>query len=69
MDACAASYDDLIPEIFQKNPFSGPIKLTTQQAFYDDKHWEKVLQRLGGEQRMVDSMSAEDAMAVGWWSW
>lgn len=61
---CEEIYDTLIPEIFQKSPLSGPIQLISEQAFYDDKHWEGVLLRMLGEQRMIDTMSAPDAVTV-----
>ena len=63
VEECASAYDSLIPEIFVKSPIGGRIQLTTKQAYYDAAHWEGVLRRLGN-QRMIDSMTAPDAMAV-----
>eukprot|EP00614_Pseudopedinella_elastica_P009286 CAMPEP_0172594524 /NCGR_PEP_ID=MMETSP1068-20121228/13943_1 /TAXON_ID=35684 /ORGANISM="Pseudopedinella elastica, Strain CCMP716" /LENGTH=1018 /DNA_ID=CAMNT_0013392609 /DNA_START=35 /DNA_END=3091 /DNA_ORIENTATION=+ len=64
VDLCEEMYDELIPEIFQKNPIAGPIKLGMQQAYYDDSHWEGVLARLCGEQRMLDSQTVPGNPAV-----
>jgi len=61
---CEEIYDTLIPEIFQKSPVTGPIQLISEQAFYDEKHWEAVLKLMLDEQRMLDTMSAPDAVTV-----
>ena len=64
VDDAERIYDELIPEIFVKRKLLGPIKLGLQQAYYDDANWERVLRRLCGEQRMMDSMSSPFAPAV-----
>ena len=45
-------YDELIDKIFGKG---SRVKLVSQQAFYDEEQWEKILEQLCGRALMLDS--------------
>jgi len=45
-------YDALIDKIFGKG---SNVKLVSQQAFYEEEGWEKILEQLCGRALMLDS--------------